>query len=305
VHEQRGFSWQRTLSTAAAIVLVATASSTVAAARPSQQLYDPTVRETVDRIEVPGTGAKIVVSSYRPKGNGPFPWIVYNHGTAPKIEESRKIGRNRNIPLVHQWVDRGYAVLVPIRRGYGDSGGDHLGDSFGSCAKPDFVKAGEGAAQDILATIAWARTKPDLDQRHWLLVGQSSGSFASIYTASKQPDGLVAVLAFSPGRGGDPDNHPRKPCAPETLARTFAQIAPKVKVPVMWFYSRNDEYIGPEAQDLWFTTFRNAGARAELYTIPAFPDNRGHGVYPSPKGFPIWNPMVEEFFHHNGITMPF
>lgn len=65
------------------------------------------------------------------------------------------------------------------------------------------------------------------------------------------------------------------------------------------------QYVGPEALDLWFTTFRNAGARAELYTIPAFPENRGHGVYPSPRGFPIWNPMVAEFFHHNGIAMPF
>lgn len=106
-------------------------------------------------------------------------------------------------------------MLVPIRRGYGDSGGDHLGDSYGSCSKPDFVKAGEGAAEDILATVQWARTKGDLDPHHWLLVGQSSGGFASIYTASKQPAGLVAVLAFSPGRGGDPDRHPRKPCAPQ------------------------------------------------------------------------------------------
>src|SRR6266404_5778010 len=49
----------------------------------------------------------------------------------------------------------------------------------------DFRRAGEGAALDLLATVEWAKAQRDLVGKRWLLVGQSAGGFASIYTASK------------------------------------------------------------------------------------------------------------------------
>ena len=276
-----------------------------AAEHRGQQPFDSALRESVDRIEVPEAGAKIVVSSYRPKGKGPFPWIVLSHGTSPSAETNRTLGRYRNIPLVHQWVDRGYAVIVPVRRGYGDSGGDRQGDAYGSCSKPDFHRAGDGAAYDILAAVKWAKSQPDFDPSRWMLVGQSSGGFASIYTASKQPQGLVAVLAFSPGRAANPDTRPGKPCAVPQLAKVFTEIAPMIKVPVLWFYSGNDEYIGPEAQKAWFGAFHDAGGKGEMYTIPGFPEHRGHGVFPAPDGVPLWTPAVAGFFEHQHLSLPF
>ena len=109
-----------------------------------------------------------------------------------------------------------------------------MGDAYGSCSRPDFRRAGEGAALDLLATVEWAKTQRDLDAKRWLLTGQSAGGFASIYTASKRPDGLVAVLAFSPGRGGDPDKRRGEPCASDRMAGLLAAIAPQLSVPVLW-----------------------------------------------------------------------
>ena len=179
---------------------------------------DASLREEIHSVPVAAVDAKIVVTTYRPRAWGPFPWIVMSHGTAPTPEANRTIGRYRSLNPIREWVRRGYAVIVPVRRGYGASGGEKFGDSYGTCARPDFRRAGEGAALDLLATIAWARTQSDLDQKRWLLVGQSAGGFASIYTASKRPEGLVAVLAFAPGRGGRPDTHPGLPCAPDPVA---------------------------------------------------------------------------------------
>jgi dienelactone hydrolase len=123
--------------------------------------------------------------------------------------------------------------------------------------------------------VQWAKTQSDFDAKRWLLVGQSSGGFASIYTASKRPDGLVAVLAFAPGRGGRPDTHPGLPCAPDPLAKLFASVAPKIAVPVLWFYAENDEFIGPAAAKLWFESFHAAGGRGDFVMLPPFPQNRG------------------------------
>ena len=166
-------------------------------------------------------------------------------------------------------------------------------------------RAGEGAALDLLATVEWGKTQRDLDPKRWLLVGQSAGGFASIYTASKRPDGLVAVLAFSPGRGGDPDKRRGEPCASDRMAELFAAVAPKIAVPVLWFYAENDEYMSPRVQKLWFESFRSAGGRGELFVAPFFPDARGHGVFPSRRGVPLWTDAVAAFFKSQGLALPF
>jgi len=263
------------------------------------------LREAMHTVPVPGAGTSIVVTSYRPQGNGLFPWIVLSHGTATTAEANRSLGRYRNPGLMREWVRRGYAVLVPIRRGYGATGGHAYGDAYGSCQRPDFRRAGEGGALDLRATIEWARAQYDLDPKRWLLVGQSAGGFASIYTASLQPEGLVAVLAFAPGRGGNPDTRPGEPCGSEQLAELFAAIAPRIRVPVLWFYAENDQYIGPRVQKLWFERFRSAGGRGELVVVPPFRTRLGHGVLPSPAGVPLWTDAVAAFYKSHGIALPF
>ena len=287
------------------LLLLSTGCVACALASPLDANRDASLREAVHRVPVTGVDASIVVTSFRPSGDGPFPWIVLSHGTATTAEANRAIGRYRPLPPVREWVRRGYAVLAPVRRGYGASGGERFGDSYGGCGRPDFRRAGEGGALDLLATIAWAKSQRDLDAKHWLLVGQSAGGFASIYTASKRPDGLVAVLAFAPGRGGDPDRRPGEPCASDRMAELFASIAPWITVPVLWFYAENDEFVGPRVQKLWFESFRAAGGRGELVVASAFPERRGHGLFPSSAGTPLWTAAVAKFFSAQGLALPF
>ncbi|MCM2329604.1 MAG: prolyl oligopeptidase family serine peptidase, partial [Lysobacter sp.] len=240
-------------------IAVATAGTTARA-----EAIDATLREAVHSVPVASAGERIVVTSFRPRGEGPFPWVVLSHGTATTREANRALGRYRPLNPVREWVSRGYAVLVPVRRGYGATGGSRLADSYGKCADPDFRRAGDAAADDLLATADWARAQRDLDPRRWLLAGQSAGGFASIHAASRRPEGLVAVLAFSAGRGGNPETRPGEPCGSDRLAALLADIAPRIAVPVLWFYAENDQFIGPRVQKLWFEAFRSAGGRGEL-----------------------------------------
>jgi dienelactone hydrolase len=297
-------------TTSAALCLLLAGALVACALSPTRaaEKLETSLREAVHSVTVAAAGANIVVTSFRPRGEGPFPWIVLSHGTAPTAEANRALGRYRPLNPVREWVRRGYTVLVPVRRGYGASGGEKLGDGFGSsCSRPDYRGAGEGAALDLLATVVWAKAQRDLDGKRWLLVGQSAGGFASIYTASKRPDGLVAVLAFAPGRGaGDPDKRRGEPCAPDRMAELFASIAPQIAVPVLWFYAENDESIGPRVQKLWFESFRSAGGRGELVVAPPFPKARGgHGLFPSSAGTPIWTAAVTKFFRSQRLALPF
>jgi dipeptidyl aminopeptidase/acylaminoacyl peptidase len=60
-------------------------------------------------------GLRIQGYFYQPDGSGPFPTLIYNHGSRAGFER-------RPIPWVRLaglYVAAGYAVLVPERRGYG------------------------------------------------------------------------------------------------------------------------------------------------------------------------------------------
>jgi dienelactone hydrolase len=89
------------------------------------------------------------------------------------------------------------------------------------------------------------------------------------------------------------------------MAELFAAIAPRIAVPVLWFYAENDEYIGPRVQKLWFESFRAAGGRGKLVVVPPFPERRGHGVFAAPAGVPLWTAAVAAFFKSQGLGLPF
>jgi hypothetical protein len=246
------------------LLLLAAGLVGCAGASTGKQGLEAALREEIHSVAVPEAGASIVITSFRPSGTGPFPWLVLSHGSATTAEANRAIGRYRPLPPIREWVRRGYAVMAPVRRGYGASGGEKFGDAYGSCSRPDFRRAGEGAAQD-----------------------------------------LVAVLAFAPGRGGDPATRPGEPSGSDRMAQLYASIAPQTTVPVLWFYAENDQFIGPRVQKLWFESFRSAGGRGELVVVLPFPERYGHGVFPSTAGTPLWTPVVARFFSAQGLPLTF
>ena len=262
---------------------------------------DAALREEVHRVPV--EGQTIVVTTFRPAGEGPFPWIIYSHGTGSR-SQNMAIGRNRNFNVIRPWVERGFAVLVAVRRGYGESGGVAASDAYGWRNNPDFLGAAQGATTDILATVEWARQFKDLDQARWLLVGQSAGGFASVYTAGKRPAGLLAVLNFAGGRGGRPDTHPGEPIFPERLASVYAEAGKTAIVPMLWNYATNDEFFNPSTAQMWFNAFQAAGGKGQLVIQPPL-GRRGHGLLTRAEGQPVWIPAVAKFFVAEKLPLSF
>jgi hypothetical protein len=76
-----------------ACLLVGTSPGSLAATR--DDAVDTSLRETVHNVPVPGAGTSIVVTSYHPQGNGPFPRIVLSQGTAITAEANRTLDRYR------------------------------------------------------------------------------------------------------------------------------------------------------------------------------------------------------------------
>lgn len=207
----------------------------------------------------------LIATIFRPRGDGPFPLVVLSHGIPPHAADRIKIGRFRRLPQIREFINRGFAVIVPIRRGHGATGGDYAEDK-GRCAAPVCYEAGRAGGRDIVAPVEYAVKLPCVNPRCVLLVGQSTGGFASLAAASMNPPGLIAAVNFAGGHGGDPLTRPGEPCVPQSLTAAVAAYSQSIEVPVLWHYTENDKFFSTRYVWEWFAAFEKAGTQASLHS---------------------------------------
>ena len=252
------------------------------------------------RIPVPGQAYTVAATILRPVGPGPYGVVVLNHGVPGSAEARARVTSLDFRDSAPVFARHGYAVIMPLRRGFGETGGEFAEDA-GPCSNPDFVKGEEAAANDVMAAYEYARALSYVDPDRMILAGQSAGGIAALYAAAKRsPKGLQAILNFSGGRGGIPHISPGRPCAAEPLGHLFEDIGKSVKAPVLFHYAENDRYFGPRVALEWFGRFWAAGAKGRLIEQPAFGSD-GHFIFIEPGGVKQWLPVVKEFLSTNGV----
>ena len=288
----------------AAVFLCALLTGLVATAARAQQedhsYYGPRLIEEKVRIAAPG-GYTIAATILRPDAQGPFGVVVLNHGVSASARERARESSDLLINSAAVFARRGYVVVLPLRRGFGDTGGE-MAEDPGSCSNPDYKGAEKNAAEDVMVAYNYARTLPYVDGNRMILAGQSAGGMVSVFTAgTRNPQGLVAVLAFAAGRGGDPDINPGVPCAIEPIARVMDMLGKTIHVPVLFNYSENDLFFSPKVSRGWFERFNANGAGAEYALQPAFGKD-GHYLFGDTLGVRYWLPTVESFLMRHGVV---
>ena len=250
-------------------------------------------------IPAPG-GYTVAATILRPEGPGPFGAVILNHGVPVSDKERAGASSSDLLASAAVFAQRGYVVVLPLRRGFGATGGE-FAEYTGSCSHPDYLGGEQAAAEDVMAAYEYARALPYVDPHRMILAGHSAGGMVALFTAGvRQPEGLVAVLAFAAGRGGNPALHPGVPCAAEPLARVLDMVGRSIKAPAMFHYAENDQYFNPDTTRFWFQRFTAGGARAEYVLQPPFGDD-GHYVFGDRAGIRYWVPAVESFLARYGV----
>jgi dienelactone hydrolase len=255
-----------------------------------------------EEVRIPAANGKysIAATILRPEGVGPWGAVVLNHGTPGSATGRAKESSELLIQSAAVFARRGYVVVLPLRRGFGATGGEFAEDP-GTCANPDYRKGEQAAADDVMAAYDFTRTLPYVDGKRMILAGQSAGGMVSMFTAgTRNPEGLVAVLSFAAGRGGNPDFRPGVPCAVEPVAKVLESVAKNVRVPVLMHYAENDHYFNAQTSRLWYERFAAGGARVEYVLQPAF-GRDGHYIFSETIGVRYWLPAVENFLGKHGI----
>lgn len=251
-------------------------------------------REQDHWIPVEGTNQFILMRLCRPAGSNPARLIVANHGSPPSAAQRPNMAPWSCEQRAISWfLTRGYAVAVPLRRGYGASGGAWA-ENYGSCRDPNFVAGGTETARDIRSAVTYATAQPGIRRDGAVVVGQSAGGWGSLALAARNPPEVAAIVNMAGGRGGRVDNLPNNNCRADVLATSAGQFGQSARVPSLWVYTANDSFFGPSLAGAMHQNYVQAGGVADFRALPAFGQD-GHGLFTAAGGPQIWGPLVEAF----------
>jgi dipeptidyl aminopeptidase/acylaminoacyl peptidase len=220
---------------------------------------------------------------WRPAGPGPFPALVYNHGSEQDVIVATHGGIG---PFFRA---NGFVVFFPYRRGAGGSEGpywkdqvDNLPESEQSKAAVDLLDA-ENA--DVVAGIRYLRTQPFVDGKNVSVAGCSFGGIESLLTAEKLL-GLHAAVSFAGAAMSWADSG--------ELRDRLLRAVESATVPVMFVQAENDFDTSPSR--ILSEAMRAKGKPAALRIFPPYgtTHQEGHGKF-CVHGASVWGRDVVEF----------
>ena len=223
---------------------------------------------------------QVVIS--KPEGAGPFPLLVFNHASTGKgtnRESFRQVTFDRGFAKI--FVNKGYLVAFPQRRGRGKSDGlydegfyaDH---TLGYTCEPERALAGaDRALVDIEAAVAALRRRQDVKNERVLMAGTSRGGALSIAYAGMHPNDVAGVINFVGGWITEDCG-----LAARQINSTLLSRGAKFQRSTLWLYGLHDRFysLGHSGQN--FAVFRSAGGKGVF--LPFDMDGNGHEVITEP-----------------------
>jgi dienelactone hydrolase len=242
-------------------------------------------------IETGAEQSVLETTVYRPSGPGPFPLVTINHGKPRPGTTDPQAMHPGYGAAAHWFVERGFAVAVPMRRGYGLSSGS-ISDAVGSCGDRDYFATALKTAADMEGVVGYLRNQRFVDRDRVIVVGHSYGGLGALGVAYDKYPGVVGVINFAGGAGSI---RPGEICSgPERLIAAVGRLGEGNLLPQMWLYAANDHYFEPSLAHAMVEAYR-AGSRAPVTFIdlPPFRDD-GHLTFS--RGDPaIWAAPVDRY----------
>ncbi|MDE2981618.1 MAG: alpha/beta fold hydrolase [Gemmatimonadota bacterium] len=139
----------------------------------------------------PDGGHTLAGTFTRPESGGPFPTVILISGSGPQDRDEALLGHRPFLVLSDHLTRRGIAVLRFDDRGFGESTGN-----FATATSRDF-------ASDVLAGVAYLKTRDDVDADAIGLAGHSEGGLIAPMVAAGSDDVAYIVLMAGPGVNGE------------------------------------------------------------------------------------------------------
>jgi len=255
-------------------LLASLASATVPA-----EAQDPVSKPEL--IAFPSGELELKGFIWKPPGAGPFPAILWNHGSEKKPGAVD--------PVAPLFVARGYVFFVPHRRGQGRSPGPYIMDQLnaaGSSAERSrmLVKLQEVQLRDQLAALSYLKGLPFVDPQRLAVMGASFGGIQTMLAAERGQGYRVAVNCSGAAQtwGNAPD-----------LQRRLIAAARGAAMPVFFMQARNDYDLTPNR--VLSEQVRSAGKPVEAKVYSPYGSGARDGHSFCVRGADVWLPDVLGF----------
>jgi dienelactone hydrolase len=239
----------------------------------------------------PDRPADLVVTLYTPDGPGPFPLAVMNHGASGSIVRPEDTDRYRFTMSAYYFLSRGFAVALPMMRGFAGSEGKQIG--YGC----DLAHIALNNARDIAAVINDFSAYANIDTSRVIVAGQSFGGWNTLALGVIAPAGVRGLINFNGGIHSSSCNGDEGLALAEG-ARSFAS---QTHLQSIWFYGENDSLFMPNVWRSMHAAYTAAGGQAELVDIGRFIVD-SHQLLSYPESIPQWAPKLDAFLQRIGLN---
>ncbi len=261
-----------------------------------------------EELHVASGDVQLAATLALPRSPGPHPAAVIVHG-------SGRVDRRMLRSMAGFLARNGIAALAYDKRGVGESGGQYPTFNVADC-RPLL----EGLTDDLLAAVAYLRTRDDIDHDRIGLYGGSQAGWIMPLAASRGEIAFIVSISgpavscgeedlYSRLTGDDPGPYRANPLSSDEIRRRMeafagphgfrpAEILASLDVPTLWVLGTGDRSV-----PTWMTVDVLDGIRAagnEAHTVLLF-EGGDHSLR-GPGGRPIeYRPRVVAWLEQQGI----
>ena len=218
------------------------------------------------------------------------PFLILNHGRAITRQKNAARSVASFKSNARYFVSKGFTVFMPLRVGYGETGGPDV-EFSGKCDERNYAPAYRRRPCRQSKSSNMRKACPTLIRPTalWLASPLEARRLSQSQPRALRVSGL---LQFAGGGGGRPQTDPDQPCSVERMTALFASYGATTKIPTLWLYSENDKYWGAVIPRTWFDAFVRRGGNGRFVNLPPYKDD-GHPIFTGNPG--AWKPAFEDF----------
>jgi carboxymethylenebutenolidase len=243
------------------------------------------------RVAFSSDGLALVGYLFKPEGAGPFPAVIWNHGSERAPAQGRQFESAAAV-----FRRAGYVLFAPVRRGHKGSQGAYIVDEIDRAYRTGgqqeanrlvVRKLETEQLDDQLAGLNYLRRLPFVDATRIVVAGCSYGGIQTLLGAERAA-GYRAAIAISPAAlswEGNP------------LLRTrLLEAVRKIEIPVMLLQPPKDASLEPSR--VLGAEFRRLGKpfSGKIYP-PEGPQDEQRHCFGGAKGMHIWADDALAFLH--------
>jgi dienelactone hydrolase len=253
---------------------------------PARAQNAPQAAYVKERVAFKSGELRLAGFLFRPEGPGPFPGLLWNHGSEPNPGAGPQFDAVASI-----FVPAGYVVFAPMRRGHGESEGLYIERALQGRRAEDRnwlqVRLLEGEQlDDQLAGLAVLKRLPYVDQSRVAVAGCSYGGIQALLGAESGA-GYKAAVSISPAALSWEAN--------PLLQQRLVAAAQKIEIPVFLLQPPRDASLQPSR--VLGDEFRRLGKPylGKIYPGDLPPEQQTHCFGGARRGGRVWAQDVLAF----------